>query len=183
MESVHDRLKKQRQKRKLTQRQVAEAIGLGQDSVSKHESGKMGVAVETYRAYARLYGVTVDYLAGDAIETPALASGAPWVTREFGVPMAVARLLSSGRCNPVDDAEIAHLSKHISEGNSAELDDLEIHLLAYRAERDRTEEALQRFSAAIRRASGTPEDSDLSGRAAGSSGIVPSEASSPPNAS
>jgi transcriptional regulator with XRE-family HTH domain len=160
VQGIGTRIRDRRKKVGLTQRQLSDLIGVGSDTVSKHERGDMGVSAETLFAYAKALETTAQYLAGDA---PDGAGGATRPgpkatalravpTAGRAVPMALARLLNDGRCNPISDEEMAHLTRHLDEGNSAELVDLEIHLLAHRAERDRTEDALAKFRAAISRA-------------------------------
>jgi transcriptional regulator with XRE-family HTH domain len=161
VQGIGPRIRDLRKKRKLTQPQLASLVGVGADTVSKHERGDMGVSAQTLFAYAQALETTADFLAGDS---PDLGSGRPGPKPGLrpvskgtrGVPMALAMLLNDGRCNPITDDEMTHLSRHLDDGNSPELDDLEIHLLAHRAERDRTEDAVQAFRNAVRRARGGP---------------------------
>jgi transcriptional regulator with XRE-family HTH domain len=142
------RLKAHRERLGLTQRQVSERIGKVQEVVSRHERGG-GMDTDTLLGYAQLYGVTADSLAGDSAQMPAAAVPAPQPAN--AIPLSLARFLTDGRCNPLSDAELQHMIRHIAEGNSADLDDLEIHLLSHRAERDKTDAALDAFRAAVRR--------------------------------
>lgn len=153
MESKRDpergaRLRAHRDRLKLTQRQVADRVGTVTDVVSRHERGG-GMETDTLMKYASLYGVSADSLAGESarLSPASLPANAPSNT----IPLALARLLTDGRCNPLTDAELQHMIRHLAAGESPELDDLEIHLLGHRAERDRTDTALDAFRAAVRR--------------------------------
>lgn len=153
VEGIGARILEHRKRLGLTQRALAERVGVVSDVVSKHERGVLGVGSDTLMAYAKALGVSAEYLAGESEEMPARAGAMPVrATPVAGVPMELARFLSDGRCNPITDAEIAHLSRHLADGNSSELVDLELHLLAYRAERDRTDESVAKFRAAVQRA-------------------------------
>jgi transcriptional regulator with XRE-family HTH domain len=142
------RLKGHRERLGLTQREVADRIGKVSEVVSRHERG-LGMETDTLLSYAQLYGVTADSLAGDIapLPSPTLPASQP----ANAIPLSLARFLSDGRCNPLTDAELQHMIRHVAEGNSTELDDLEIHLLGHRAERDKTDAALDAFRAAVRR--------------------------------
>lgn len=158
VQGIGTRIRDRRKALKMTQRHLAEAIGVGSDTVSKHERGEMGVSADTLFAYAKALETTAEFLAGDAepgSSRPGPKPALRVVPRSArAVPMALAQLLNDGRCNPITDDEMAHLSRHLDDGNSTELADLEIHLLAHRAERDRTEDAVQAFRNAVRRARG-----------------------------
>ena len=150
------RLREMRVKRKLTQRQLADRIGVGQDVVSRHERGSMGVSAETLVAYADVLETTSDYLAGEAGESRRGATGKaavravpPRPSSSFPKPLAL--LLNDGRCNPLTEDEMSALTRYLDDGQSAELDDLEIHLLAYRAERSLADDDAQKFRAAVAR--------------------------------
>lgn len=142
------RLKAHRDRLGLTQREVAERIGKVQEVVSRHERGG-GMETDTLMSYAQLYGVTADSLAGDSAQLPAPIIAV--AQQANAIPLSLARFLTDGRCNPLSDAELQHMIRHIAEGNSPDLDDLEIHLLSHRAERDKTEAAIDAFRAAVRR--------------------------------
>lgn len=149
VEGIGNRIRDRRKALGMTQQQLATKVGVGQDVVSKQEKNRMGVGAETLIQYAKVLETSVDWLAGEMTSAPnndQTGRSAP-----TQVPIALARFLSDGRCNPITDEELAHLTKHLAEGNSAEPIDLEIHLLAYRAERERTEEALVRFRNAVMR--------------------------------
>lgn len=154
VEGLGARIYEHRKRLGLTQRELGDLVGVSTDAVSRHERGVLGVGSDALMAYARALGVSAEYLVGEVEATrPARAAGMPLrtATPAAGVPMELARFLSDGRCNPVTDVELAHLARHLADGNSSELIDLEIHLLAHRAERDRTDESLAKFRAAILR--------------------------------
>lgn len=54
--------------RKLTQREVAEAIGIAVSTLGMYEGGRREPDLDTLRKLARFYGVTVDYLLGNESE-------------------------------------------------------------------------------------------------------------------
>lgn len=58
------RLLEQRQLLKLSQKEVAEAIGISPSVVSNYESGERTPSVENLMALAGLYRCTTDYLLG-----------------------------------------------------------------------------------------------------------------------
>ena len=151
------RLKEMRIKRKLTQRQLADRIGVGQDVVSRHERGSMGVSAETLVAYADVLETTSDYLAGEAGESSRRGATGKAAVRAVptrsssSFPKPLAMLLNDGRCNPLSEEEMGALTRYLDDGGSTELDDLEIHLLAYRAERSLTDDDAQKFRAAVAR--------------------------------
>lgn len=68
MTSLADRLKEMRTKRGLTQREVAERIGIGVSTLGMYEAGKREPDLDTLRKLARFFGVTVDYLMGNEAE-------------------------------------------------------------------------------------------------------------------
>lgn len=65
--TMGNRLLGARERRGLTQRAAAEAIGITQPSLSAIESDKNGPSTRNLSKLARLYGVSTDYLVfGDA---------------------------------------------------------------------------------------------------------------------
>lgn len=152
MESKRDpergaKLRAHRDRLGLTQRQVADRIGTVTDVISRHERGG-GMEADTLMKYASLYGVSADSLAGEGGRLQPATLAHPLTDDVRDVLM---RLLNDGRCNPLTENEKQHMLRHIAEGNSPEIDDLEIHLLGHRAEVFGTEEALDKFRAAVRR--------------------------------
>ncbi len=62
METFADRLKACRERRQLTQDQVAKAVGITRTMVSQWEHGRREPQVDSLVTLADLYGVTVDFL-------------------------------------------------------------------------------------------------------------------------
>ncbi|WP_414632255.1 helix-turn-helix domain-containing protein [Clostridium sp. UBA1652] len=60
-----DRIKQLRKQQKITQVQLAEAVGLKQSSIGMIESNKNGASSEKLKEIAEFLGVTVDYLLSD----------------------------------------------------------------------------------------------------------------------
>lgn len=65
MKILGDRLKELRKSRHLTQREVAERLGIGVSTLGMYEVGKREPDLDTLKALARFYNVTVDYLLGN----------------------------------------------------------------------------------------------------------------------
>lgn len=61
---LKDQLKKLREARKLTKKQVAESVGLTDRAYIAYEYGERDVSTETLTKLADFYGVTTDYLLG-----------------------------------------------------------------------------------------------------------------------
>lgn len=57
-----NKLRERRELRRMTQTEVAERLGLKQETVSQHETGRRGLSASTLCAYAELYGATMDDL-------------------------------------------------------------------------------------------------------------------------
>lgn len=65
----HERLRELRISRKLTQKELAERLGLTNTStISKYETGEVKPSVEIIDKVADLFGVTADYLMGRSHE-------------------------------------------------------------------------------------------------------------------
>ena len=62
METIGNRLFRLRKELKLSQVDVASKTKQGQTKVSKHEKDQIAPTIEILRAYAALYGNTLDYL-------------------------------------------------------------------------------------------------------------------------
>lgn len=58
------KLKKLREEKNLTQKQVAERIHMDTSTISSYESGTIVPSIEALLALARLYNVSTDYLLG-----------------------------------------------------------------------------------------------------------------------
>lgn len=57
-----ERLKKLREKKKLTQKEVADQLGVNRLTIMNHETGCTKVSVEMLQEYQRLYNTSFDYL-------------------------------------------------------------------------------------------------------------------------
>lgn len=64
MVNMGEKLKQLRLENKLTQKQVAERIGVAISAVSSYESGTRYPAYESLLKLARIYHVSTDYLLG-----------------------------------------------------------------------------------------------------------------------
>ena len=65
---LSDKLMRLRKKQGLSQQEVATALGVSRQTVSNWEAGQGAPALDKAAALARLYHVTVDELANDAVE-------------------------------------------------------------------------------------------------------------------
>lgn len=65
MKLLGNRLRKLREKKNLTQSEVAKINGISLRSYSKYECGRALVGVKTLFKLARFYGVTVSFLLAD----------------------------------------------------------------------------------------------------------------------
>lgn len=61
---MYCRLRELRKARGLSQRALAELLGVSQQTYSRYERGQRRLSVQAVIALARLYHVSVDYLAG-----------------------------------------------------------------------------------------------------------------------
>lgn len=61
---MHKRLRKLRKDHGISQRALAELLGISQQTYSRYERGQRNPSVETAYVLARLYHVSMDYLAG-----------------------------------------------------------------------------------------------------------------------
>lgn len=59
-----NRIKEVRKKKGLSLQQVADAIGVGNNTISRYETGKREPKLETWQALANFFNVTVPYLQG-----------------------------------------------------------------------------------------------------------------------
>lgn len=64
MEIISARLKQLRKDKHLTLREVSEATGISNSTISEIETGDHGCNAGTLKALADFYGVTTDYLVG-----------------------------------------------------------------------------------------------------------------------
>jgi len=74
-----NRLAEIRQRRSLTQDQLAEMMGSGQPTISKHEQSLEKAPLATIRRYAEALGVTV----GDIVDLPRFSSDAAVIAAWF----------------------------------------------------------------------------------------------------
>lgn len=72
--SLPYRLKELRQQKKLTQANVANSLGITQQSYARWENGKVTPSPEKLSQIAKFYGVTTDYLLGNEPEEDELAN-------------------------------------------------------------------------------------------------------------
>ena len=61
---MYQRLRKLRKDHGISQRALAELLGISQQTYSRYERGQLIPSVETVYVLARLYHVSMDYLAG-----------------------------------------------------------------------------------------------------------------------
>lgn len=61
---MNNNLKKIREDRDLTQKQISEVLGIEQTNYSKYELGKNMMGIDKYMALAKFYDVSIDYLSG-----------------------------------------------------------------------------------------------------------------------
>lgn len=59
-----ERLKEKRAKKKFTQKDVAELLGISQSTYAYYESGRNEPDLETLKKIADIYETSLDYLAG-----------------------------------------------------------------------------------------------------------------------
>ena len=61
-------LQRMRKEKGMSQKELADALGVTQGTVSAWESGRWDPTVENLRAVAKVLGVTVDELIGEPLE-------------------------------------------------------------------------------------------------------------------
>ena len=67
-----ERIRELREERGLTQRELAEAIGIDRTAIAKYETGASGAKSEMLEKLATFFGVSTDYLLGrTGIRSPA----------------------------------------------------------------------------------------------------------------
>lgn len=71
-----ERIYSLRKQRGLSQEQLAEALGVSRQTVSKWERGAAAPELERLRAMAEFFGVSLDELAGGEPRAPAMERGA-----------------------------------------------------------------------------------------------------------
>ena len=66
--NYYQRLRDVREDNDLSQKEVADHLGIAQSDYSKYELGKHMMGIDKYIKLARFYNVSIDYLAG-AVDT------------------------------------------------------------------------------------------------------------------
>jgi transcriptional regulator with XRE-family HTH domain len=61
---MYPRIRDLRNDKELTQKEVAEMLGMSQTGYSKYETGENDIPTTILIALAKFYGVSVDYLLG-----------------------------------------------------------------------------------------------------------------------
>ena len=59
---MYNRLRDLREDRDMTQKQVAEILGMSQTGYSKYETGENDIPTQILIKLSKLYGTTIDYL-------------------------------------------------------------------------------------------------------------------------
>ena len=62
--NYYQRLRDMREDRDLSQKDVADYLGIRQSDYSKYELGKHMMGIDKYIKLAKFYNVSIDYLAG-----------------------------------------------------------------------------------------------------------------------
>ena len=61
---MNERLRQLRLEKGLTQKQLAEAVGLTKNALGNYESGRREPSIDLIKKFCTLFGVTSDYLLG-----------------------------------------------------------------------------------------------------------------------
>ncbi|MED0670611.1 helix-turn-helix domain-containing protein [Aneurinibacillus aneurinilyticus] len=70
MAKLSDRLRELRKKHKLTQKDIANYLGITESGYGYYEQGRNEPSIETLRKLAQKYNVSITYLTGEEKETP-----------------------------------------------------------------------------------------------------------------
>ena len=62
--NYYQRLRDMREDRDLSQKEVADHLGISQSDYSKYELGKHMMGIDKYIKLAKFYNISLDYLAG-----------------------------------------------------------------------------------------------------------------------
>lgn len=92
-----NRIKEVRKKKGLSLQQVADAVGVGNNTISRYETGKREPKLETWQALANFFNVTVPYLQGIDDKT---------VIKKFSSEDLLQELLDRKVLEPVKDKPI-----------------------------------------------------------------------------
>lgn len=68
MSTVKNRIKELRLKRKLSQKELAEQVGLSNQSISSYESGKRIPKIEAWSKLANFFNVSIPYIKGETFK-------------------------------------------------------------------------------------------------------------------
>lgn len=74
---VHERIRKFRRDKNLTQRELGEKLGIDQKNISAYESGKLNPSKKTLARFAEALGVSVDSLTRNVLDEANLGSRDP----------------------------------------------------------------------------------------------------------
>lgn len=70
----HERLKRLRKERNLTQQDMADFLGITRQGYAKYENGQAETDLETLKKLANFFNVTTDYLIGNVDNEPDIDS-------------------------------------------------------------------------------------------------------------
>lgn len=62
VEEVGARLKGLREDKRMSQYELADAIGISRESIARYETGKRGITVEVLDIYSNYFNVSVEYI-------------------------------------------------------------------------------------------------------------------------
>ena len=79
--NISDRIQSLRKARGITQEQLADAVGVSRQAVSKWEAGQSGPDLERIVAMAEYFDVTTDYLLRGIEPAPTVQAREPVTTR------------------------------------------------------------------------------------------------------
>lgn len=79
----YERIKDLREDHDLTQAQIAEKLGLYTTQYQVYERGEVKIPIEFFIDLAKLYNVSIDYLAG-LTNTPRTLDGRPYKVTKIG---------------------------------------------------------------------------------------------------
>ena len=75
--TIYQRLKDVREDHDLSQKEIAQILGIQQTHYSRYELGKQMMGVDKYIVLAKFYNVSVDYLLG-ITDQPRTLDGSPY---------------------------------------------------------------------------------------------------------
>jgi len=77
-----NRLKELRQEKGIKQTELARILSVGQQAISKYETGKLDIGTDTIAALCEIFGVTSDYLLGISSQRSHMISDADYAIIE-----------------------------------------------------------------------------------------------------